>query len=343
MSGRLSRLFHASLGLSLGLCVSCAPGPAVSPARPQALVVSDRGGAWRVYEIDPLEGTARLVGSPRADDRSYQDSMPARLPDGRIVFVSDRAGNPEIYLAPSGGDTLERLTVDPDRKDLAAADSDPAPLGRDRIVFARGEPGAPGGAPRDLFVLRPGQAEARRLTRAPADDHAPWGSPDGRQVVFVSDRSGKPRLYLMTDLESTDPESSLLDLSGRSPPGAGPLSQGADFVDSAPTFLPDGSIVFSRAPAEGPPHLYVAGPPGTRAGLRQITDSLTLPFGADEPVILPDRTILLVTGPFAPPSGKVEAVPFAVYRIATGGFNLTRVTRERAGYNDLTRRLSPRP
>jgi hypothetical protein len=40
------------------------------------------------------------------------------------------------------------------------------------------------------------------------------------------------------------------------------------------------------------------------------------------------------------PSG--EAPKFAVYRIASGGINLTRVGRDRAGYDDFMRRLSPR-
>ncbi len=84
------------------------------------------------------------------------------------------------------------------------------------------------------------------------------------------------------------------------------------------------------------------GQSGARAGLRRITDSLTLPFGAAEPVVLDDRTILFVTGPIVDRERRRGPSGFAVYRIALGGFNLTRVTREQVPYSDFTRRLADR-
>ncbi len=268
--------------------------------------------------------------------------MPARLPDGRIAFVSDRDGNPEIYLATADGRAVARLTSDPPGAASAAINSEPAPLGRNRIVFARSEPGAAAGSPRDLYVLRLDRPEAVRLTRHPGDDHAPWGTADGRGVVFVSDRGGAPRIWLMPDVDRSDPESVAVDLTGDAPSRALPALGAIGFRDGAPAPLPDGSIVFSRAPDGGPPQLFMIGPSGARAGLRQITDTPTLPYGADEPQVLPDLSIQFVSGPFVPPPLREDAPKFAVYRIASGGFNLTRVSRDRAGYDDFTRRLSPR-
>ena len=106
--------------------------------------------------------------------------------------------------------------------------------------------------------------------------------------------------------------------------------------------LPDGSIVFSREPAGGVPQIFVMGRGGAGPGLRQITDRLTLPFGASEPVVVDGRTILLVAGRAGSRNGRSGGDRFAVYRIALGGFNLERVTRDQASYSDFTRRLAGR-
>jgi len=317
---------------------ACAGGPAAPAREAPILMVSDRGGALRIYE-EAEGGGARLVGSRNAADPGYSDTMPARLPDGRVVFVSDRDGNPEIYVAAADGGAT-RLTSDP--PDRPAADSAPAPLGRDRIVFARSEPGAPRGAPRDLYALKLDGTGATRLTHHPADEAAPSASGDGRSIVFVSNRSGADRIYLISDIDAPDPEAGAVCLSDLDPRRPSGTAEGGEPSDGAPAFLPDGSIVFRRAPAGGLPHLYIMGRNGARAGLRQITDSNTLPFGASEPVILDAGTILFDTGPVYDRGQRGGPVRYAVYRIALGGFNLTRVTREHATYRDYTRHLTER-
>ncbi len=265
--------------------------------------------------------------------------MPARLPMGGIVFVSDRDGNPEIYLAPAEGG-VRRLTFDPPGS--PADDSAPAPLGRERIVFARTEPGAPAGAPRDLYTMRLDGTDLRRLTRDSADDAEPWGSDDGRAVVFVSDRSGPARIYLIPDAMAADPEAGLVALSDSPAPRSSPPSGAGGYADHGPVFLQDGSIVFSRGDEGGASQLFVMSRTGAGKGLRQITDRLTLPYGAAEPFVLDDRTILLVTGPRVEKDERSGGGRFAVYRIALGGFNLARITRDQARYSDFTRRLSRR-
>jgi len=355
-------LLIAALPLAAVACLSRLTAP---PGAETILLVSDRSGASRIEEMSLADGAAREVGGPprggaAAGDgamgggRSYQDSMPARLPDGRIAFVSDRDGVPRMYLVSADGASVTPLTRDPAGTGPAgagaagappaAADSDPAPLGRDRIVFARQEAGSPRGSARDLYLIGIDGHGLRRLTRDPADDHAPAGSPDGRSVVFVSDRSGAPRLLVLRDLDAAAlPESGLpqampLAASPPLPPGApGPWP-----ADGAPAFLPDGTLVFRRAFSATLFHLFATEGSGREARVRQITDGLSLPWGADEPVALPDDTILFVTGPVPPAKGMEGPPRFAVYRIAAGGFNLSRVTRERARYDDFTRRLDAR-
>ncbi|VTU01510.1 peptidase s41 : Peptidase S41 OS=Caldithrix abyssi DSM 13497 GN=Calab_3076 PE=4 SV=1: PD40: PD40: PD40: PD40: PD40: PD40: Tricorn_C1: Tricorn_PDZ: Peptidase_S41 [Gemmataceae bacterium] len=58
----------------------------------------------------------------------------------------------------------------------------------------------------ELFLVKlPDGGKATRLTESPAFDHAASFSPDGRTVVFLSDRTGQEEIYL---LEADDPEHS---------------------------------------------------------------------------------------------------------------------------------------
>ena len=43
-----------------------------------------------------------------------------------------------------------------------------------------------------------------RLTRHPADDYGPIWSPDGRQIAFVSNRSGKDQIWVMVSRAPRD-------------------------------------------------------------------------------------------------------------------------------------------
>jgi WD40-like Beta Propeller Repeat len=326
---------------ALVLLAGCG-GAGRGPAAAAPLLVSNRGGAVRIYEIAPPDDAARLILSPRADDASYADDLPARLPDGRIAYVSDRDGNPEIYLGSPDGSRVARLTRDPDDPAGAAADLDPSPLGRDAIVFSRTDPGAPAGAPGDLYVAPLDGSVARRLTRDPADDRAPAGSPDGRSIVFVSDRGGRPHLYLIPDLRVADPEATAIDLSQRTTQATTTLFGGRPCADDGPAFLSDGSLIFSRAPEGEPAQIFVMGMGGNGGGVRQVTDARILPFGAAEPVPLGAETLLLTAGPTPAAEGKSTGGRYAVYTISAGGFNLTAVSRRDAPYSDFTRRLAGR-
>jgi len=318
--------------LALPLLLACRAAPAPQGDSQKPLIVSDRGGAVRVYEIDDAAGLARLIGSPRADDASYQDSMPARLSDGRVLLVSDRGGRPAIHLvSPDEAGANPLLPPSP------AADSDPAPLGRDRVLFSRAE--SAGG--RDLYSVRLDGTGLLRLTRHPGDDAAPCATPDGRTVVFVSDRDEAPRLYRLSP-EAADPESTVAPVWPPLPRSSAPMDpQDAGQADGAPACLPGGSIAFSRGPRGGPTYIYIANLASGRNGVRQLTDPLVLPHGAAEPVPLVNGGLLITGGPVPLPEEGGGGQRFAVYTITTGGYNLTRVTREGAAYNDFARRLQP--
>jgi TolB protein len=49
----------------------------------------------------------------------------------------------------------------------------------------------------EIYILALATGTFRRLTRHPGIDTEPTWSPDGRQIAFVSDRSGGPRIFAM--------------------------------------------------------------------------------------------------------------------------------------------------
>src|SRR5262249_28418166 len=88
--------------------------------------------------------------------------------------------------------------------------------------------------------------EIRRLTSHPGQDTFPAWTPDGKQVVFASDRGGRTNLWL-TDVRGGKPRQ-LTD---------------SPATDTAPCWSPDGKkIVFARD-GKGNPHLCVSGADGS--------------------------------------------------------------------------------
>lgn len=149
----------------------------------------------------------------------------------RIAFISDRTGEPELWIMDWDGANPRQLTKhdstalapawSPDGEWLAFSSflrGSPAlyllkpsegylrplwseggvnssasfsPDGRS-IVFASSRKGNV-----DIYRISVEGGEAQRLTTALAIDTQPAFSPNGRQIVFTSARSGTPQLYLM--------------------------------------------------------------------------------------------------------------------------------------------------
>ena len=96
-----------------------------------------------------------------------------------FVFVSDAAGNPDIYLQRVGGNNPVNLTPDSPVADTAPAFS---PDG-ERIAFRSERDG--GG----IFVMGSTGESVRRLTDFGYD---PAWSPDGKQIVFSAKYGQNP-------------------------------------------------------------------------------------------------------------------------------------------------------
>lgn len=115
-------------------------------------------------------------------------------PDGRsLVFRSSRTGNFDVFLMNSDGGNVRNLTSNP------AYDSFPAysPTG-DEIAFASNRDGdidkQTGIRTFEIYTMKinpDGSAGAmRRITNSPGQDCHPQYSPDGKWIIFVSERAG---------------------------------------------------------------------------------------------------------------------------------------------------------
>ena len=105
---------------------------------------------------------------------------------GRVYFTSYRDGGPNLYRYDRG-----RVSTISARKGLNMGGA-LSPSGR-FLVASLSYQGSS-----DIYLLNPETGDIlRRLTKTSSIDISPSWSPDGKQIVFVSDREGSPQLWLM--------------------------------------------------------------------------------------------------------------------------------------------------
>jgi TolB protein len=150
--------------------------------------ISDRGGNSEVFVMDADGSNARPATangsinafpswSPQGDAIVYTSYRYRNRP---YLFLSARANRRPGLLLPNldGRMSQFRGVFDPSGHQLA-------------VVMADGQVAA------DIYRVGDDGNGLRRLTRDPAIDIAPSWSPDGKQIAFVSDRTGAPQIYIM--------------------------------------------------------------------------------------------------------------------------------------------------
>ena len=249
--------------------------PRWSPRSDQIVFARQGQGIW---SVPPLGGAVqRIIDEGRNPDFS-PDGLQVAFEKQREVWVARRDGSGQHRLSglPQGIVGIGAPAFAPDGRSIALVCRTIGPKG-------------------DIWLLPVPGGKARRLTFDNAETGDPAWTPDGRWIVFPSDRAGPSTLWRVAAAggqpepltngvgEDNSPAISpdgktlvftnarnswrlmLLDL----PSGAQKelLSQRQNIA--MPAFSPDGDRIAFFQKIEGDEHLFVVGADG--AGLRQVT------------------------------------------------------------------------
>jgi TolB protein len=140
-----------------------------------------------IYSADINGGNLKKLTNNQSDDLS-----PSRSPDGKkLVFSSDRAGKNQIYIKDLTTGIEERITYI-DKNSCVS----PVWSSQNKIAFVAVEKDI---SLFDIYTMNPDGTGLRRLTEGNRDNWEPCWSPDGRYIVFSSNRDGKYHLYIMNE------------------------------------------------------------------------------------------------------------------------------------------------
>ena len=193
------------------------------------------------FEVRPI-GSVLVVGSTHKPEPIdgvwdlYREMPVMHDAGGRIAFMSDRDGNPEIYVMNGDGTDQVRLT------NSAAFDGDPkfSPDGT-KIVFASERDGN-----MEIYTMNVDGTNVTRLTFDPSIDGVPIFSPDGTKIAFDSTRDGNPEIYIM-NVNGTNPVRLTDNIAD----------------DREPAFSPTGSKIAFESTRDGNREIYIMNADGS--------------------------------------------------------------------------------
>lgn len=180
-------------------------GAAFIPGSLDLLATLSRGGSPDIYRLN-RQGKVleRLTSGPGG----AMNVEPAVSPDGKkVAFSSDRSGRPMIYVMdlkkPSNGKRKVKRIVfagwynaspswSPDSKRIAFAGYDATSKHFD--IFSMNNDGT------GLIRL----TTARKVNGKYSNNEDPTFSPDGRHVMFISDRTGTKQVYIVNNDGSSE-------------------------------------------------------------------------------------------------------------------------------------------
>lgn len=186
----------------------------------EIVVASSRGstnGKFQLYATE-RSNLAQLakIGAP-ADTASASD--PAFSPDGsRIAFVSQRDGNPEIYIMNADGSGATRLSNDPQ------ADGHPVFTADGQAIIFHSSRTA---GKQQIWAINVDGSGSTQLTKDSVN-YAPTVSPDGQTIAYVSSRNKDTDIWLM----------------GRDGTNQRQFTRSPQQRESEPHFLRDGTLTY---------------------------------------------------------------------------------------------------
>ncbi|MEM2990372.1 MAG: hypothetical protein QXQ02_04230 [Halobacteria archaeon] len=161
--------------------------------------VSNRTGNFEIYM---LQGTTDNLNQLTHDPAL--DINPAWSPNGEIAFASSRETDQGLQLYVMNADGTHLMRLGPAQPGDNAHPSW-SPDGK-KIAFQskRDINSNPSDDNLDVYVMNSDGSQIINLTNHEADDSEPAWSPNGQQIAFLSERSGRDEIYLMNN-DGTNP------------------------------------------------------------------------------------------------------------------------------------------
>ena len=257
-----------------------------------------------------------------------------------LAFVSNRGGNPEIFVMAADGSNPRAATANGSINNFPSWSADGEAIAYTSYRYrnfpllylstrGRGRPGriltsldakhpeyrgvfdptgkylavvmSPEGSS-EIYTAHPDGSALRRLTRNRAIDISPSWSPDGSQIAFVSDRTGAPQVYVM---DSEGANLRRLTFQGS--------------YNTNPAWSPDGQWIAYETRVDGQFDIWLIDPEG-----RVNVPLVSHPRSDESPSWAPNGRKLAFS---STRRGRAD-----IYVVDVGGENLRRLT-ENAGDN----------
>jgi serine/threonine protein kinase/Tol biopolymer transport system component len=238
--------------------------PVWSPDGEYLYFASDRSGSMSLWRVSIDERSGRVRGEPQAIPVPTSSGvLPSLARDGRHIAFA------------GGGRTANLFTVgfDPARREVTGS---PVPVTRGSRVVRSGEISPDGRSivfdtaepQEDLFLMRADGTGLQALTNDPAKDRDPRWSPDGRRILFYSDRSGRWEAWTVDVADGARERIAAAGTGAVFDPLWSPDSRSLVFGDGSNVLLLD----LRPPPAERRPRpLPISGPAGQPAASFAVT------------------------------------------------------------------------
>ena len=237
----------------------CALSGCGQPPAPPTLTASPP--AWVLAPTWTSAPTALPTALPTAtrSPTATSTALPTATPDAvsRILFVSNREGEPAIYSIDVDSADVLRLTCGDETETAPVFSPDGTRIAYVSMLWGDS----------DIFVRDvddPDCTSVMQLTRHAAADDWPTWSPDGHYVLFASDRAALDHFNLYTvPADCGRPGAASLNGAMDCEEQVAPVTEGQDVADIYPTWSPGAQIVFaSNRTSKGDFDLYTVLPDG---------------------------------------------------------------------------------